>query len=48
MFMKLSEYKTSQYFDLITAFYSVVETIHPQNDVGHREATRGEDNVDVF
>ena len=28
--------------------YSVVETIHPQNGVGHREATRGEDNVVVL
>jgi len=29
-------------------FYNMVETIHPQNGVGHREPTRGEDNVDVF
>ena len=29
-------------------FYSMVETIHPQNGVGHREPTRGEDNVVVL
>ena len=40
--------KTSQYFDLIIVIYKVVETIHPQNGVGHREATRGEDNVVVL
>ena len=26
----------------------MVETIHPQNGVGHREPTRGEDNVVVL
>ena len=28
-------------------FYNVVETIYPQNGVGYREPTRGEDNVNV-
>ena len=64
MFMKLSEYKTSQYFDLITAILQrgwnntpakrgeilwqcVCARTHARRRrrVGHREPTRGEDNV---